>query len=306
MNLAQRALAKLSVAIRRRAFDAVANRILDTPPLKMADEGLLFASMCSHADVTRYLLALKSIYRFVGTGGAVVINDGSMTDQDFETIRRHVPLCRFVDMATVERGPCPRGGAWERLLQIMDLTQTHYVIQIDSDTLTRGPVGELVAAYQQNRSWLLGTDVGLRVQPASEVAEMVRGWPQRPRHIIVQAEIALGDAPELAGSAYCHASAGFAGFARGAFSREAVYAFSKRMEAMLGERWAIWGTEQVTSNWVIANTPDPLVLPFDRYACFEPGVDPDIRTFLHFIGSYRYDRNVYRDMATEVVKALSK
>ena len=304
MNMIAGAFRKYLRKHRHKAFDAVAARILQTKPLQMDDSGLMFASMCSHADVTRYLLALKSIYRFVGTGTALVINDGSLTEEDKQTILRHVPLCGFVDIGAVERGPCPKGGAWERLLQIVDLTRDHYVIQIDSDTLTRGPVDELVSAWRENRSWLLGTNAGETVDSAADVAKMVRGWPPNPRSIVMLAEMALGDIPELAATRYCHASAGFAGFARGAFTREAVYGFSQAMQAHIGPRWTDWGTEQVTSNWVIANAPNPLVLPFARYACFEPWVDPATRTFLHFIGTYRYDGNVYRKMAEEVLAAM--
>lgn len=306
MNIVQRAYRKAYVAYRRRAFDAAAPGILQTPPLQMHDSGLLFVSMACHADVARYLLALKSLYRFVQTGAALIINDGTLTDDDCAILRHHVPLLRFVHINTITTDPCPRGGMWERLLHIIDLTATHYVIQIDADTLTQAPVPELVAAWEQNRSWLLGTDVGQEVKPAAEVAAMVRTWPEKPDNICMTAEIAVGETPEFANTGYVHASAGFAGFARGAFARGPVEAFSQRMQGVVGRRWADWGTEQVASNWVIANAPDALVLPFDRYACFEPWVDPKTRAFLHFIGTYRYDSGVYERMARGVIAACAR
>ena len=56
----------------------------------------------------------------------------------------------------------------------------------------------------------------------------------------------------------------FAGFAPSGEGRRIAEAFSREATALLGaERWAQWGSEQVTSNFVIANQPDPLLLPYD-------------------------------------------
>jgi hypothetical protein len=294
---------KLSRLYNRALFDNAARGVLDTPPLCMKESGLLFVTMLCHSDVIRYLLALKSIYRHVGSGAALIIDDGTLTDIDRATIARHVPLHSFVAITTIDTGQCPRGGTWERLLHIVDLTRTHYVIQLDADTLTRAPVPELTDAWHSNRSWALGTNVGLTFRPASEVATMVRSWSLRLPSIGLIAEMALADVPVLAETKYLHGSSGFAGFARGAYDRESIYMFSSELQARLGARWAEWGTEQITSNWTISNAPDALVLPFGRYACFEPWVDPWTRAFLHFIGTYRYDNGVYSKMVRSVIAA---
>ena len=42
------------------------------------------------------------------------------------------------------------------------------------------------------------------------------------------------------------------------------------MEAILGTSWFEWGSEQVASNFVVANSPNPIVLPLPTYSCFGP------------------------------------
>jgi hypothetical protein len=43
------------------------------------------------------------------------------------------------------------------------------------------------------------------------------------------------------------------------------------------------------------------VLPFPRYACFEPGLKGSEHALLHFIGTYRYNDGVYRRLAVEFI-----
>ena len=52
------------------------------------------------------------------------------------------------------------------------------------------------------------------------------------------------------------------------------------MTAELGSRWTEWGTEQVTSNYVVANSPEAMVLPYPKYACFDLNMDPAESVFL--------------------------
>ena len=59
------------------------------------------------------------------------------------------------------------------------------------------------------------------------------------------------------------------------------------MEAILGTSWCDWGSEQVASNYAIANSPDPVVLPLPTYSGFGPselGYWDKISCF-HFVGT---------------------
>ncbi len=275
-------------------FDIAAERVLGTAPLAMRGNSPLILSMVCHRDVAAYLLAIKSLYQRMGEGRVVVINDGSLTDEDLKILRHHVPGL------TVDAAGQGSTGAlfWVRLTKIVELSAAHYVIQLDSDTLVSGPIPEVVSCYRENISFLLGTNVGQEVAPASAAAAMVQGWIETNRWdrltVGVAAEAALDSLPQASRRSYVHASAGFAGFARGAFRLSELQEFSDWMRRKLGSRWDEWGSEQIASNYILANAPNAVVLPFARYACFEPPMPTAERPFLHFIGSHRFKQGLYR------------
>ena len=78
------------------------------------------------------------------------------------------------------------------------------------------------------------------------------------------------------------------------------------MTGLIGAKWREWGSEQVTSNLAIASSPDPLLLPYPRYATYDPGVDAQESAFLHFIGTHRFRSNVYLRKSREVVCSLAQ
>ena len=73
---------------------------------------------------------------------------------------------------------------------------------------------------------------------------------------------------------------------------------------MGARRWAEWGSEQVTSNFVIANEPNPLLLPYDRYLNFWNADLPGDARFAHFIGTYRFHRGAYAGATRKAISAL--
>ena len=112
-------------ALHRTWFDFNVRGVLATPPLAPADTDVTLASMLCHADLHMYLLAVKSLIRRMDrTPHVVVLNDGSLTDEDAALLKRHIPSIRFVPMASIQRGRCPKGGAWELLLMMSELVQS--------------------------------------------------------------------------------------------------------------------------------------------------------------------------------------
>src|SRR3546814_15405810 len=58
--------------------------------------------------------------------------------------------------------------------------------------------------------------------------------------------------------------------------------------------WKRWGSEQVASNFLLANEPRVRPLPYARYMNYwKQTIDDDAR-FLHFVGTHRYSDNEYR------------
>ena len=118
----------------------------------------------------------------------------------------------------------------------------------------------------------------------------------------VLGQVRIPGRPDLG---YVRGCSGFAGFAPGAAGRSLAEAFSQEAQRLIGAGyWAEWGSEQVTSNFVVANEPDALLLPYDRYLNFwnEPvGARAGV---VHFIGTYRYHRGAYLAAARRAIAAL--
>jgi hypothetical protein len=76
------------------------------------------------------------------------------------------------------------------------------------------------------------------------------------------------------------------------------------MDERLGATWRQWGSEQVASNWVVANDPDPVQLPYDRYINHWDEPMPESPAFVHYIGTYRYRWGNYSRATKEAIAAL--
>ena len=114
-----------------------------------------------------YLLAVKSFAHQLGrTPEFVVLNDGSLTAEDTQTLKKHIPSLTIIPLHSITVGVCPKGGCWERLMLGSELNQRSYVIQLDSDTVTLGPIPEVLESFTQNRSFtLLGDRSYPHVEP---------------------------------------------------------------------------------------------------------------------------------------------
>ena len=288
----------------RRLHDLRCRGILATPPLAIRPAPLAFCSLVSQRDLIMYLVAIKSVYRQVGEGTIHVINDGSLTADGIAALNHHLGDPVIVPIASVDTGACPRGGCWERLLHILDLSRDRYVIQVDSDIVARRAMAEVTQSYRANRSFTLGTRIGQRIISTAEASANVAA--STTEHIQITAERALAGLGEAETRRYVRGCAGFAGFAAGAVSRAAAAAFSQGMQAQIGPRWSTWGTEQVASNYLIANAPDALVLPWPRYASYYPEVSIPDADLVHFLNQHRFEGGHYARESRAVISALTR
>jgi hypothetical protein len=286
----------------RQLFSFACREIDRTPPLVLRPFDLTILTMLSHHDLMLYLVAIKSLYRRIGEGWIVVLDDGSLTYEDKVLLKRHIPDVRILAFCSVENGACPKGGCWERLISVIGLTQSHYVIQMDSDTLTLEDIPEVLTCYAENRSFLLGSSDGQRFVSVEENCVAIRN--SASDHLQGHAERALPRLSNAHGRKYVRGGAAFAGFAKGSFSIHDLQLFSAEMQQLIGPRWHHWGSEQVASNFMIANSPDAFVLPYPKYASFWPNVQYDEPRFLHFLGTNRFKGGVYRRLAQQTVGEL--
>src|ERR1035441_9122242 len=152
----------------RWIFSFVCRELGQTAPIVMRPADLVIVTMLSHHDIFMYLVAIKSLYRKFGEGSVAVLNDGTLTPQDVARLNQHIPGIQILPLHAVVTGPCPKGGCWERLVSVLELTRSRYVIQMDSDTLTVNDVSEAVACYRENRSFLIGGSDGQHIVSVEE------------------------------------------------------------------------------------------------------------------------------------------
>jgi hypothetical protein len=286
-----------------RWFDWGVRSVSDTDPVRLDRHATAQAvTQIYPPDLMMYVIAIKTFARFVPLRNIWVVGD-RLTSEHEDLLRRHVEGIRFINILDVDTNGFPRGGCWERLLHIADLSRDLYTLQVDADTITFRKPAEVTASIAANRCFTLGTSMGRQAIAAKDMPSQLQHI-EGPYHIQVAAEMAFARLKDSS-ARYIRGNAAFAGFAPGAITRESLKRFSDEMAALLGpDRWREWGSEQVTSNFAIANTLDPLVLPFETYRYFAPGTDLSAVTFAHFIGSHRFSQGIYRRLARDAIREL--
>ena len=281
--------------------------ILDTPPIVPKDDGVILFSMIGTAVLLPYLVAVKSLHAQLQRGRVMLLDDGTLTDADKAVLAHHVGNPVILTFDDIDTAPCPKGNCWERLLAILDLRRENYVIQLDSDTVTLGPVPEVATAIAGNRSFTLGGGVEDVEHGFMTVPQMIRDiYPDGPLYPHIQSviESALRDMPGADGLKYIRGCAGFAGFSQSAGGRALAERFAVDAGRVVGPRFNEWGSEQAASNFVVANDPDPIQLPYDRYTNHWEEALPAEPAFIHYIGTYRYDRGSYLASTERAIRQL--
>jgi hypothetical protein len=286
-----------------RIFDSATKYISNTPPIQCDPSSqVACVSQVCHRDIYAYLIAIKSFTRFLVPNKIYVVDDLSLTIRDRTLITEHINDVRIVPLSEIETHQCPSGGTWERLLLISDCVKDDYVIQVDSDTLTMKDISEIQAAVEDNRSFILGTWKEQKIEPMKKACENVISV--NSQHVQMLAEKNLCKLSNYKRLYYVRGCSAFAGFPRGELIRGKIQDFSRQMEEVLGTKWHDWGSEQVTSNFVVANCCKSSVLPFPKYAGFRPGIQVGRSSFLHFSGTFRFKDSVYIKLAKQVLAEL--
>jgi hypothetical protein len=293
--------------LQRAWFNFNTRSLLHTPPIHSSDSRLTLVSMLCHGEVVMYLLAVKSFCHHLGrVPHVVILNDGSLTESDRAILHAHIPEAKIVPISEIANDDCPKGSCWERLLLISDLLQDTYVVQIDSDTLTLSSIPEIKECIDANRSFTL---LGDRSYPLIEpmIDACLRSKENLSPMVQAVCERSFDQLPESTSLKYIRGNAGFTGFAKGSTDREKIRWFSDLMRRIAKNTWDEWGSEQVTSNLLIANSEDSRPLPFPKYLSYwaHPDVPYDDAAFIHFIGPYRFANGFYLKKANEVIATLT-
>lgn len=298
-------LYNLKNKIGRKLFDSKCRNVLMAPQTQIAQSNnTLVISQLQHKDVMMYLVAIKTFAAKVQVGSVLILNDGSLDKNDHAILREHIPGVSIEPIELYRSKRCPKGGCWERLLAIAEHAKRNYVIQLDSDTLTIGELPEVAAASANNVSFALGTWDGQQVERfLTRAADAKRLNPEPVCHIQVTAEKAFDKVPGHEKLYYVRGCAGFSGFARDAISKLFIEDFSEHMYTIIGNRWNEWGSEQLMSNVVLANSAQMTVLPHPRYSDCNHNQN-GLTVFIHFIGDCRFQGNAYRKKSAIKISEL--
>ncbi len=273
--------------------------ILKTPPIQVVDAPFSIVSMVAGYDTRLYILAIKAFYRRIGRGKVVVIAD-RMQPSSMELIRRHVQGVEFVPIESIDTGRIQKGGTWERLIYCIERSAREYVIQMDADILCVGPVPEVLDAAARNIAFNLAD--GIPKKPLNAWVE--DAVARRNDNVVFAFEKAAPEYPGAADLQYLRGSSGFAGFARGAISRAFLEDFYDKSLALLGPRWSEWGTEQIASNFCIANSPGSFGLPVPKFLTWENHPVYAETVLFHFLGYCRFDQGLLVRLANREIDAM--
>jgi hypothetical protein len=279
-------------------------RILEMPPARLVPGGVTVLSQVRDRDMLMYLLAAKSFARQVDVDRFTVLDDGTLSREDRDAITEHVPGVTITPIADIDCPGTPRGNCWERLHRVVELAESAYVIQLDADTVTLGGLPEVAEHIRRGTAFTLCSESDAGIVPLAQAADYAAR--RQSDHIQILAERALGGLDPAIGTRYARACAAFTGFPPGTWRRETMQRFSRYMTERLGARWAsAWGTDQVTSNFLTANSPQAGLLPSPRYCDYVGRPISRDSGFLHFIGTYRFKNGAYRDTARRVIDAMA-
>jgi len=303
MSLVNRVIQRLKRDFFRGQYQKAAREILATRPAKHGDLPFTLLSMVHQRDVHSYLVAVKSFIYFLNPSRVVVVCDPSIDQQDRALLKRHLPHVELREAHEFTHPDIPRGGTWERLYAITEYAQDSYVVQLDADTLTVQPIPEVREAILAGAGFVIGEMPDTPIRPLEAVRENALPWMKPGAHIQGIAETEMVNVGLPADARYIRGCSGFTGFPRSSAMRAAMTDFSRRMTGKLGEDWKRWGTEQVTSNYLVSNAAGTRALPFPKYGT------PDCATgetaFYHFIGSMRFINSKYERSSRQAIRLIN-
>ncbi len=304
MSLLSRVIQRVKRDYFRGQYNKAVRQVLATSPLKQGTLPFMLLSMVHQRDVQSYLVAVKSFAHFLNPERIVVVCDPSITPADRATLKTHVPHVELRDAGEFTHPDLPRGGTWERLFAIANFSPDNYVVQLDADTLTVRPIPEVRDAVLAGYGFVLGEMPNTPIRSLAATRENALPWMKPGAHVQGIAETEMVNVGLPGDARYIRGCSGFTGFPRSAAMRQQMIDFSRRMGAKLGNDWKRWGTEQVTSNYLVANSHGIKPLPFPKYST------PDCAThdtaFFHFIGSMRFINGKYEATSRHAIELIGR
>jgi len=216
--------------------------VFDTPPIiANANPELIIVSLIYSPAVHMTLVAIKSFRRFYGSASVELIDDGSLTKKDICKIEAHLIGVKIIHINDINIDFCPKGGTWERLCYIIERSQSAYVIQVDTENLTTGPVTEIYKMVHSNISFAVGAPMWPEKIPLS----YLNTFPDalNNKHVQVQGESLLDNIESLELNGYLRTCSAFTGFAKGKFTLKHLDNFRMKCKTCLALRNGMNGAQ---------------------------------------------------------------
>jgi hypothetical protein len=282
----------------------VVRGVLQTPALPAGNLPFILLSMVQKKDVLSYLVALKSFAVFANPQRIVVVCDPSIDLNDRALLTQHVPHIELRAADEFVHPEIPRGGTWERLLAICSYAEENYVVQLDADTVTVGAPGAVLNAIENRTGFVLGEEARQSLLSLAQATANAKADHEGQSHIQGFAEACMAEVGLPASRLYVRGCSGFTGFPQSSGMLEQLLQFSIFMSNRIGRaRWSSWGTEQITSNYLVANAAGTRVLPFPAYAT--PDAMDEGTVFIHFIGSIRFSNDKYEKTSRTAIQRMT-
>lgn len=307
ISLFNRVIKRVKTDYFRKRYLATAKEIVSTPPALPGSMDFTLLSMVHQRDVFSYLVAAKSFIQFANPKRIVVVCDPSIGEADKAILLQQIPhlVLRHADEFT--HADVPRGGTWERLYAISGYCAEDYVVQLDADTITCQKNSAVLNCISSKIGFSIGEIPNQKIQDFAETSrigkEIIDMNLRNPPHIQASCEAIMAELGLPNEMRYVRGCAGFTGFPCDPLMRQKLINFSSVMTEKFGARWKEWGTEQVTSNYLVASCPGTVVLPFPDYCT--PDVETESTVFLHFIGPMRFINNRYRNLTKIFIDSTS-
>jgi hypothetical protein len=300
MNLIPRIINRIRTDIIKALYRRSIHQILQTPPLKPGNLPFIALSMVHQRDVLSYLVAIKSFAMHTHPARVVIVCDPTIGDQEKAIFKTHIPHAELREATDFQDPRIPKGGAWERLSAITQYSPEAYVVQLDADTVTTAAIPEIVAAITRQQGFVIRDNPDQGIEPLAQTAQRARHWPSV--HVQAIAEQVMVDAG-VKGRFYIRGCSGFTGFASDKMLGEEFFDFAVKMHKKIGDVWTTWSSEQVTSNYLVANQTNTIPLPPNKYASAKHMTSE--AAFIHFIGSERYKNRSYEKTSLAVIPKLN-
>lgn len=304
-----RALEKL----REKLFIISSHKIRATKSIATKDSGeVIIVTQLHKKAFDMALIALKSFILRTKINALHIINDGSLSEHDISTLKQHFTNFKMVNFEDIEMGNTPRGGTWERLCYISSLCADHYVIQLDSDTITINTPFDILNNVKNNIPFIIGNGPvwDKRVQLEDVAADATL---RSNTHVQTLTESKLEVLSTVGLKTYIRGCSAVTGFSKGSRMFDKIQKISQLMERELGKsKWLEWGSEQVCCSIALSLCEDTQILrwpvyqnyKFPEYINKTKIIEQQI-SLIHFIGSNRFSDRVYENLSKNFIKSIS-